>query len=532
MLVVKDLSKSFDEKQILNKVSFSLENKEVVGLIGENGSGKTTILKILMGEEAFDGGKVERGSEVLAYLPQHPEFKKLTVNEFLKSKLINKENDFEVEAALAKVGLLGINKNVDVTGINKQQSCESLSSGQKTKLYLASLLLLKPAPTVLLLDEPTNNLDLKGIEWATSFIKSFKGSVLVVSHDRRLLDDVVDRILSLKDGSLKQYGGNYSFYRQEVLKEQELAQERYEKSVKEVKKVERLIREKEERVRELEGRKMRDNDKFAHTFLIERATKKTVHGKGSLEARLERTERLEKPKDRKDYGLGFVGETHSDKLILKAKNVSKTYSYHKGGSVSSGSRGVVVSTGSNDGAVGNGSFKKQVLKNVSFEVRGKEHVWIKGGNGSGKTTLLKIISGSLFSDFGELEWGSKVKFGIYPGVTDLMSTVDTGIAQLKSTGTAETQCYTFASYLHLWKEDLAKRVSSLSRGQVAKLEFVKLLLSNNNLLILDEPTNHLEIETREEIEDALKDYKGAIIVASHDRYFLEAIGVDKVVDLD
>ncbi len=261
--------------------------------------------------------------------------------------------------------------------------------------------------------------------------------------------------------------------------------------------MEKLIKAKEERAAELSKQKRRDNDKFAHTFFMERASKKVVHGKKALEARLERTEKLEKPVSRINYNLGFEGESHPGKLILEVKNLSKSF------------------------------YSKKVLDRISFAIYGSEHVLISGENGSGKTTLFKIIAGKLESDSGEIILGKNVKIGYFAQETLELKNHKTGFEELQSTGTKETDCYKMAKSLHLEPQDLKKPIDELSRGQIAKLEFTKLLLSRNNLLILDEPTNHLEIETREEIEEALKDYQGAILLASHDRYFIEEIGIDR-----
>jgi ATP-binding cassette, subfamily F, member 3 len=209
---------------------------------------------------------------------------------------------------------------------------------------------------------------------------------------------------------------------------------------------------------------------------------------------------IEKPVPREKHGINLSGEVHSDKLILEITGCGKKFG------------------------------TAEVLRNVSFNIHGSEHVWVVGKNGSGKTTLLNIITGKLKPDSGDIKLGSNLKIGYFSQDINL-DKESTGIYELRSTEADETTCYLLAAHMHLSQDDLRKKISLLSSGQAAKLAFVKLLLENNQLLILDEPTNHLEIETREQIEEALQGYKGAILVASHDRFFIETIGANKVVEL-
>lgn len=486
MLVLNDVSKSYGDKQILNNVSFSLNKNEVVGLVGENGAGKTTVFKLIAGLDKADDGNIDKKSEVIGYLPQNPEFNNKTVGEFLVTS-----EDYKIDIALEKLGL---------EGIGRDQKCESLSGGQKTRLYIASLLLMEPTPTTLLLDEPTNNLDIEALDFLESFVKSFRGSIFLTSHDRYFLDKVANKILELKNGEIKVYGGNYSFYKKQKWIEKEAFEKKYIAQQKKIEQVKEDIRKTEDKAKqgeiEFSSRQPYQRRKIA------KGAKTAVVRKEKLEKFLESEEFLERPEKRKDYNFGFEGETHSGKLILEISKVTKSF-----------------------GA-------KKLINDISFSVRGDEHVLIAGTNGSGKTTLLKLITGELERDSGEITFGAGVKFGYFSQDFIHQNLNNTGIEELKSSGANATDCYTFASYIHLNESDLHKPIKALSRGQVAKLEFAKLLLSNNELLILDEPTNHLEIETREEIEEALKGYKGAILVASHDRYFVESLGTDKTITLN
>lgn len=491
MLSVINVSKKFNTQDVLKNISFSLDDHEVVGLIGPNGSGKTTILKLINGEVIPDTGSIQTDNEKIGYLPQYPQFDDLTVEGFLRSKLGNPNLEYRVEQSLNDLGL---------SAINKSQKAESLSGGQKTKLSLASLFLTDEEPTVLLLDEPTNNLDIEGLHWLEIFIKEFKGSVLLTSHDRYFLDETVDRIVELENGEIKNYGGNYSFYSEQKLDEKRAYLAKYKENVVEVKRLERLITEKKERAKKLSKDKGRDKDKYAKYFFSQKSAKIDNVAK-SLESRLGRTETLEKPKDRVVYPFQFEGQTHNDKFIIGAHNMYKSF----------------------DG--------NEILKGISFTISGDQHVWLAGSNGSGKSTLLKILAGKLAADDGEVIIGTNVKVGYFSQDVSHLDMSKYGIDELRSTGISEADCYKYAANLHLSADDLRKPISSLSRGQITKLEFVKLLIGQNNLLILDEPTNHLEIETREEIEEALGEYQGAILVASHDRYFLEEIGIDREITL-
>lgn len=490
MITLADVSKKFNEKGVLSSINFSLNANEVVGLIGNNGSGKTTILKIITGEITPDTGNIQKGNEIIGYLPQFPDFGDLTVEGFLQSKLGDSRDEYKIDFVSNKLGL---------SKISKTQLASNLSGGQKTRLYLASLLLADPK--VLLLDEPTNNLDMEGLAWLGNFISNFKGSTLLVSHDRALFDETVDRIIELNNGHLNKYGGNYSFYREQKLLERRAALEKYQENIEEVKKLERLITEKRERIKAISRDKGRDHEKFEKGFFKERTTKKAAGITRALHSQLERTDKLEKPKERVSYTFGFEGQIHSDKFILEAKNISKSYDM------------------------------KSVLDDVSFTVSGIQHIWLSGSNGSGKTTLLNILVGKVKPDSGTVDIGNDIKIGYFSQEASQLDMNKTGIEELRSPGTLETNCFKYAMNLHLGPDDLRKPITQLSRGQIAKLEFIKLLIGQNHILILDEPTNHLEVETREEIEEALKDYQGAILVVSHDRYFLEEIRIDKRFEL-
>lgn len=485
MISVTDLFKSFGGKELLNNVSFSLKNNEVVGLVGKNGVGKSTLLNILVGEIKADKGKIETGDEIIGYLPQHFDFGDQIIGDFLKQDVLL---GYKVDQTL---DLLGLDK------VNRNRKANELSGGQKTRLYLASVLLQEP--TFLVLDEPTNNLDLDGLLWLEDFIKQFKGCVFFTSHDRAFLDNTVDRILEMDSGKVKSYGGNYTFYREKKLEEEKVYLQKYKQNIDEIKRLEVLIVEKRNRIQKLAKDKGRTHERFEKGFFQNRATKKAAGSKSGLESRLTRIEKLEKPKNGINYPFGFVGAAPNDKFIVGVEHLTKEFS------------------------------NREIIKDVSFTIMGHQHVWLAGANGSGKSTLLNMILGNLLPDQGGIDLGTGVSVGYFSQDIENFDLERTGIDELKSLGIPESECFKAAAAIHLSSLDLTKKIKELSRGQIAKFGFVKLLMGANQLLVLDEPTNHLEIETREEIEEALKGYLGAILIASHDRYFLEEIGIDRTL---
>lgn len=492
MLSLHNVSKTYGDNLILDAIDLSIGGNEVIGLIGDNGSGKTTLMRILVGNLEPDNGSMQRDNLNIGYLPQEPDFGDATIHDYLASKSPEENQEYRINQSLDQVGL---------NGVNKLQLAASLSGGQKTKLGLAALLQINP--DVLLLDEPTNNLDLEGLGWLKWFIVTFKGSVLIISHDRAFLDDTVDRIIELKDGKLKNYGGNYSFYAAAKLAEKQAELARYEQNQEEIKRLEKAIIDRKERAKQTakDTKLRRDNDRIAAHFFAQRASKKINRTAKALESRLSQLERVDSPHERKVYPKHFLGETHKHRLIIASQHISKSY---------------------------NG---KTALRDISLEVVGSEHVWLAGPNGSGKSTLLNILAKKSEPDKGEVKWGAGVRVGYFSQDLSGINLKDTGLAELSRTEAKLEDCYKQAKSLGLRPQELQKPMSELSRGLIVKLAFTKLLLEQNHILILDEPTNHLEITTREEIEASLNEYRGAIFVASHDRYFLESIGIDREITL-
>jgi len=387
----------------------------------------------------------------------------------------------KIEDILKEVGLFPISSDMKVS---------KLSGGQKTRLALSKLLVGKPS--FLLLDEPTNHLDLKGIEWLENFINHFNGGVLIISHDRRLLDNSVAKILEIDAVNHKfvEYLGGYEDYLDQKEKRMEKWEGDYDRQQKEKKRLEDWL-------------KWRRIQASAHP---NPKLGKQIHAKERYLQREILDKEILRPKSQKDMKISELkGEIHSAKLMVRGKDITKKFG------------------------------DRSILYNCSFEIRGKEHVLFAGENGCGKTTLLKIIMGEIFPDSGEIRLGENIHFGYFAQEHEKLDENKTVIEEFNSTDrmqvvSEENSRSILGSFLFSG-QDVFKKVSQLSFGERVRLIFAKLTNQENQLLILDEPTNHLDIPSREVIEEALLAYKGAIVVVSHDRHFLNQISIDRVLTI-
>lgn len=489
MIKIDTISKHFGDKTVLKNISFALGSNEIVGLIGDNGVGKTTLFKIILKDIEADEGTVEIQKEVFGYLPQNPQFPpNMTVNQFLTNKVGEKE--YKINKVLDQVGLSALDRTTQV---------KKLSGGQKTRIYLVSLLLSDPKPTTLLLDEPTNNLDIEGIECLEEFLTTFKGIVFLISHDRTLLDNVAEKIIELDGGKIKIYGGNYSFYRKQKEIEKKAYERMYIAQEKKVAQIEGNIKQMQEKASS--GEKQFSSGMPYQRRKIKKSAEQAVHRKEKLEKFLKSEKRLEKPEGKIKYFIQLAGKTNSDKTLMYAKNIIKTF---------------------------NG---KIILNNISFHIRGNERIWLAGLNGSGKTTLLKILINEIKKDSGQIEYGNNVNIGYFSQDRQDLNPENTLLDEFVNIGLSLTEGYKLAIKFYFKRNELVKQIKELSMGQKAKVVFAKLTTGNYQLLILDEPTNHLEIRTREILEEALSNYQGGILVSSHDRFFLEKIGINRIVIL-
>ncbi|PEJ95787.1 ABC transporter ATP-binding protein [Bacillus wiedmannii] len=507
---VNNVTKSFGGNIIFENISLEIKNGERVGLVGRNGSGKTTIFQLLTGMESLDVGAIhmKKGTRI-GHVAQIPKFDEgMTVYDVLSSAFkTEKELEREMRAleknmaeelepsALQKLmerygviqekfaflggyeieaNLMKVANGLQVTGLFPRSFLE-LSGGEQTKVSLAYMLLQKP--DLLLLDEPTNHLDLFAVEWLEQFLKEYNGTVMVISHDRYFLDEVVTKIFDLEDGEIHVYHTNYSQFVDE--KEERLLQEfqAYQEQQKKIKKMKEAIK----RLREWANQANPPNE-----GLHKRAR--------SMERALERIEKLKKPiLERKQMGLQFEGQGRSGKDVVVMKEVSK-------------------------------GFAGQPLFNeANLHVRFQERAAIVGRNGTGKTTLLKLLLEEIKPDAGEIRIGSSVKIGYLSqhAYGNMKSNVLEAFREYVAVTEGEAR-HILAKFL-FYGPAVFKKVTQLSGGEKMRLRLAQLMYQDINFLILDEPTNHLDIESREVLEEALEQYNGTILAVSHDRYFLNKL---------
>ncbi|MFJ1107090.1 ABC-F type ribosomal protection protein [Bacillus sp. RA(2023)] len=507
---VNNVTKSFGGNIIFENISLEIKNGERVGLVGRNGSGKTTIFQLLTGMESLDAGAIhmKKGTRI-GHVAQIPKFDEdMTVYDVLSSafkaekeleremrtleKNMEEEREpsalqklmerygliqekfaflggYEIEANIMKVA-----NGLQVTELFPR-SFPELSGGEQTKVSLAYMLLQKP--DLLLLDEPTNHLDLFAVEWLEQFLKEYNGTVMVISHDRYFLDEVVTKIFDLEDGEIHVYHTNYSQFVEE--KEERLLQEfqAYQEQQKKIKKMKEAIK----RLREWANQANPPNE-----GLHKRAR--------SMERALERMEKLKKPiLERKQMGLQFEGQERSGKDVVVMKEVSK-------------------------------GFADDFLFNeANLHVRFQERAAIVGRNGTGKTTLLKLLLEEIEPDAGEIRIGSSVKIGYLSqhAYGNMKSNVLEAFRECVAVTEGEAR-HILAKFL-FYGPAVFKKVTQLSGGEKMRLRLAQLMYQDINFLILDEPTNHLDIESREVLEEALEQYNGTILAVSHDRYFLNKL---------
>ncbi|MFJ8356743.1 ribosomal protection-like ABC-F family protein [Bacillus paramycoides] len=507
---VNNITKSFGGNIIFENISLEIKNGERVGLVGRNGSGKTTIFQLLTGMENVDVGAIhmKKGTRI-GHVAQIPKFDDgITVYDVLSSafkaeKELEREmhaleknmaeelEPFALEKLMERYGtiqerfaFLGgyeIEANIMkvANGLQVAELCSrlftELSGGEQTKVSLAYMLLQKP--DLLLLDEPTNHLDLFAVEWLEQFLKEYAGTVMVISHDRYFLDEVVTKILDLEDGEIHVYHTNYSQFVEE--KEEKLLQEfqAYQEQQKKIKKMKEAIK----RLREWANQANPPNE-----GLHKRAR--------NMERALERIEKLKRPiLERKQMGLQFEGQERSGKDVVVMKEVSK------------------------------GFAERALFEKANLHIRFQERAAIVGRNGTGKTTLLKLLLEEIQQDAGEIRIGSSVKIGYLSqhAYGNMKNNVLEAFRECVAVTEGEAR-HILARFL-FYGPAVFKKVTQLSGGEKMRLRLAQLMYQDINFLILDEPTNHLDIESREVLEEALEQYNGTILTVSHDRYFLNKL---------
>ncbi|MGL5972016.1 MAG: ABC-F family ATP-binding cassette domain-containing protein [Cetobacterium sp.] len=508
LLSVNSLYKGFSGESLLKDITFSIDEKDRIGIIGVNGAGKSTLIKMLMGLEESDpnpetnerGTISKKGSLKIGYLSQSINLnKENTIFDELMGVFSNLKSDYErikVLNNLIATDLENFDKNMDelahlsskyeqeegytieykvkqiLIGLSISEDMwknkiDDLSGGQQSRVALGKILLEEPE--LLILDEPTNHLDLVAIEWLEKFLKDYPKAFMVISHDRYFLDNIINRVFEIEAKTLKAYKGNFSEY--VIQKEAYLsgAVKSFEKEQDKIKKMEEFVR------RYKAGQKC-----------------KQARGRQKL---LDRMEKADDPiVGIRKIKLKFEVETPSVDKVLELKKLTMSYG------------------------------DKQLFKNLDLTIYRGDRVGIIGKNGVGKSTILRIVNKLEESKSGQAEVGERVSIGYYDqnhqGLKMENSILEELLFNFKL---SNEEARTIAGGFLFTSDDVDKKIKSLSGGEKARVAFMKLILSKPNFLILDEPTNHLDIYSREILEEALEDYDGTILVVSHDRYFLESV---------
>ena len=510
VLSVSGVKKRFLSQDVLKDVSFHLDDKEKLALIGVNGAGKTTLFNIILGNIEPDEGTVYLAKNVkVGYLPQNAEytssnrieeelmtvFKDLAAMEQQMRQLeVQMQTDSSSELMDRYASLTHEYEQRDgyswrsrvrgvLNGLGFDESeynipIELLSGGQKTRVMLGKLLL--EDPDLLLLDEPTNHLDIQSLTWLENYLSSFKGSCIIISHDRYFLDRLCGRTMELELGVSTVYNGNYSYYIDQKEFRKKIAIREYEAQQKEIKRQEGIIRDL----------RSRGQEKF-----IKRAQ--------SREKVLDKMEVKEKPQELKaSMRLHFTPSIESGDLVLSGQEVSKQF----------------------DG--------NELFHGLNFEIHKRERVALIGANGIGKTTLFKMIMQEQTPTYGDLHLGVNVKPGYYDQAQENLSPEKTILDEIYDAypSLIIPQIRNILGCFLFRGDDVYKQIKSLSGGEKARASLCKIMLSNCNFLLLDEPTNHLDIQSREVLEANLREYEGTIFFISHDRYFINQVAT-RVLEL-
>lgn len=503
ILACHNLNKSFGERIIVKDGSFHIEDREKVAFVGVNGAGKSTILKMIIGEEPTDSGNIVlTKGKTIGYLAQQQnlisgnsiyeelktakadiikleeqirmiehELKSLSGDE-LQTRL-NTYNrlmsEFESKNGYAyESEIIGVLKGLGFQENEFSKEASTLSGGQKTRVSLGKLLLTKP--DILLLDEPTNHLDLNSISWLETYLLNYPGAVFIVSHDRFFLNRVVTKVVEIDQGHLRMYNGNYKDYAEKKRQLRDAQMKEYLNQQREIKHQEAVIEK-------------------LKSFNREKSIKRAE----SREKMLDKIERIDKPMDStQEMHFELNPSCISGNDVLTVEHLTKR-------------------------------FETQTLfSDISFEIKRGEHVAIIGDNGTGKTTLLKILNQVLDADEGAFTLGSKVKIGYYDQEHHVLHDNKTIFEEISDDypSLTNTQIRNTLAAFQFTADDVFKLIRDLSGGEKGRVSLAKLMLSEANFLILDEPTNHLDITSKEILEQALNDYTGTILYVSHDRYFI------------
>lgn len=502
LIQFSNFSFSYGDTAILNQANFQINPGEKVGIVGNNGTGKTTLLKLITGELSSNSGNLTIGKEAaVGYMSQHLDFQcnrtlfdemdtafeaihqlrknmrelewkmsqitgeeleKLTVRYGNLQEEFEKKGGYQLDYQISKI-LLG----VGFTKEDYSREINYFSGGEKSRVALAKLLL--SCPNILLLDEPTNHLDIHGVAWLEEYLREYQHTVIIVSHDRYFLDKTVQRILELESQKIKSYKGNYTSY---IRQKTELI----------------AVQEK---VYSLQQASIEKKQEFIRKNIAGQKTKQAQ----SRRIELEKMEKIAPPPKRVRYHLSFPSSKRGGNDVLSISHVSKKF------------------------------LRKSLINDLSFQVKKGEKIGVIGPNGSGKSTLLKMIVGQLEPDSGMVQLGSDIEIGYFSQNLENQNpenSVLEEVWQADPTKTMGEMRTILASFL-FYAEDVFAKVKTLSGGERSRVEIAKMILSGINFLVLDEPTNHFDIFAKMALEEALKEYSGTIITVSHDRYFLDQL---------
>ncbi|MFR4163685.1 MAG: ABC-F family ATP-binding cassette domain-containing protein [Paraclostridium sordellii] len=518
VLSCNNLNKSFGIDTVLENISFTVNEGDKVGIIGVNGTGKTTLFKVLSGIYGYDSGDIYLGKGVeIGYLEQNTNFQSdktiyeevlevfsdlMEMEKYIRNleikiseessnphskeldKLMNEySHKLELFSELNGYGykseVKGILKGLGFSDEDMQTPINILSGGEKTRVLLSKLLLKNPS--LLLLDEPTNHLDSDAIEWLEVFLKQYKGTVIIISHDRYFLDQVVNRVFEIHNKRLKTYNGNYSKFIELSKVEKELEVKKYEDQQKEIKKQEESIERLKAYGREKHLKRARSKEKM-----------------------LDKVDVLDKPDVfRKKASIQFNPAVSSGNDVLEVKDLSMGYG------------------------------ERILFKDINFNIYRGEKVALIGANGIGKSTLFKIIMNEIIPLTGNTKLGTNVHVDYFHQEQKTLNLDNTIIDEIWNDhpNLNQTTLRNMLGSFLFEDEEVFKKISTLSGGERARVAILKLILSNSNFLLLDEPTNHLDIDSKEVLEEALLNYTGTLFTISHDRYFLNTV-VDKILVLD
>ncbi|MEA5015400.1 MAG: ABC-F family ATP-binding cassette domain-containing protein [Candidatus Limiplasma sp.] len=515
LISVQNVAKSFGVHQVLGDVSFSLQKGEKMGLVGVNGSGKTTLMRLISGQEQPDGGAIHLNKELrIGYLAQLGDLTPgdtvwESVRQVFAPVIALQERLGEVEKEMEAAGnspqealrlageyhrlterfnqlegyayegeMLGVLGGLGLPPAFHGRKVATLSGGERTRLSLAKLLLQKP--DVLLMDEPTNHLDLEAIEWLQNYLTDYKGSLLLISHDRYFLDHVCTTMGELLGGRLLKFTGNYTEYMKKRTADFETRMKAYNLQQKEIEREKAII----ERYRRFNR-------------------EKSIRAAESRQKRLDKIERLERPVEEEQVRFSFEARRRSGEEALEVKGLGKRFG------------------------------EKQVFENLNFSLRTGDRVALIGSNGVGKSTLFKILMNRLPPDQGSVKYGVNVDVGYYDQHQQDLSLGNTVLDEVwNAFPSLEQSRVRGALGLFLFSgDDVFEKISTLSGGERGRVALTKLMLKKDNLLLLDEPTNHLDMDSREVLEDALADFPGTILAISHDRYFINRFA-DRVMVME